>query len=139
MDIMKLASQLVADKMGGDVSADNATSALSNLLGDDSGKLDLGGVVSKMSGNGGLSNIVQSWLGDGENEGIEASQLAEVFDADKLSQFSEKLGISQEEATSKLSEILPNLVDKSSAGGNLLENIGGFGGFMSMAKGFFNK
>ena len=139
MDIMKMASQLVADKMGGNVSSENATSSLSNLLGDDKGNLDLGAIVSKMSGEGGLGSIVQSWLGDGENEGIQASQLTELLDSDKLSQFSEKLGVSKDEAASKLSEILPNLIDKSSSGGNLLENIGGLGGVMNMAKGFFNK
>ncbi|NNC54098.1 MAG: DUF937 domain-containing protein [Pseudomonadales bacterium] len=137
MDIKQLASQLMADKFGGNVSSEKAQEAISGLLGDDKGNLDLGSIVSKMTGNGGLSNIVQSWLGDGENEGIQASQLADVFDGDKLSAFSEKLGISADEASSSLSEILPNIIDKSSTGGNLLENVGGVGGLLNMAKGLF--
>ncbi|MBT8139400.1 MAG: DUF937 domain-containing protein [Gammaproteobacteria bacterium] len=137
MDIMQLASQLMADKFGGNVSSDNAKEAISGLLGDDKGNLDLGNIVSQMTGNSGLSNVVQSWLGDGENEGIQASQLSEVFDSDKLSAFSEKLGISADEASNSLSEILPNIIDKSSSGGNLLENMGGLGGVLNMAKGLF--
>lgn len=139
MDIMQMASQLMAEKFGGNVSDENANEAISSLLGDGKGGLDLGAIVGKMTGDSGLSNVVQSWLGDGDNEGIDASQISQLLDGDKLSAFSEKLGVSADEASSKLSEILPNIIDKSSAGGNLLDNLGDLGGVMDMAKGFFNK
>ncbi|MGB5325457.1 MAG: YidB family protein [Pseudomonadales bacterium] len=137
MDIKQLASQLMAEKFGGKVSSENASEAISDLLGDAKGNLDLGGIVSKMTGNSNLSNVVQSWLGDGDNEGIQASQLTEIFDGDKLSGFAKKLGVSTEEASNSLSEILPGIIDKSSSGGNLLDNLGGLGGVMNMAKGLF--
>lgn len=137
MDIAKLATQLITEQFQGKVSEQNASSAISGLLGGDGGGLDIGSLVSKMASGGGLGDLVGSWLGDGENKGINASQLLEMFGGDKISQFSNALGVNQEEATTGLSEVLPKLVDKSSSGGNLLEGIGGIGGALNMAKKFF--
>ena len=35
--------------------------------------------------------------------------------------------------------MLPQLIDKSSSGGDLLDAVGGVGGALNMAKGLFNK
>ena len=137
MDITQLASKLLSDQFGGKASSENASSAVSNLLGDGKGGIDLGDIVGKMSSSGGLGNIVQSWLGDGENEGIQPSQLTEMLDSGKLSQFAQALGVSEDDAASGLTQVLPKLIDKSSSGGNLLDSVGGIGGVMKMAKGFF--
>lgn len=56
---------------------------------------------------------------------------------DKVEAFAQKLGIGKEEASSRLSEILPQLIDKSSQGGNLLDSIGGTSGMSSLASKLF--
>ena len=137
MDITKLAAQLLSDQFGGKASAENASSALSELAGDGKGGIDLGDIVGKMTSSGGLGSIVQSWLGDGDNDDIEPSQLTEMFDGEKISKFAQALGVSQDDAASGLSQLLPRLIDKSSSGGSLLDSVGGIGGAMNMAKGLF--
>ena len=129
--------ELLAKQLGGSVSEGNAGNALSNLLGDGSGGIDIAGIVSKFASSGSLGDIVGSWLGDGGNKSIDASQLLEMFGGDKLSNFASNLGVDQDTATNGLSEMLPNLIDKSSSGGNLLESVGGLSGALNMAKKLF--
>lgn len=137
MDLLQLGTQLLTNYFKGDVSSDNASNALSGLLGDGQGGLNIMDIVSKMTSNGGLSSIVGSWLGDGENDGIQAGQLQELFGNNALSSFSQSLGQTQEKATEGLGNILPQLIDKSSSGGNLLSNSGGLDNAFDLAKKLF--
>ena len=138
MDLMKLGSQLLSQQMGGNVSEDSAANALSSLLGDGKGGIDIGSLVQKFSGGDNpLGGIVSSWLGDGNNEGMGASQLSDMFGEGKLAEFAGKLGIDQEQAKEGLSNALPNLVDQASSGGNLLDSVGGLSGALDMAKKLF--
>lgn len=137
MDLMNAGSQLLAKQLGGDVSENKAGSALSSLLGNGNGELDIAGIVAKFASSGSLADIVGSWLGDGDNKAINPSQLMEMLGGDKLSSFAEILGIDQDAATKALGAVLPNLIDMSSSGGNLLDNAGGLGGALDMAKKFF--
>jgi len=137
MDLLQLGTQLLTNYFKGDVSSDDASNALSGLLGDGQGGLNIMDIVSKMTSNGGLSAIVGSWLGDGENDGIQAGQLQELFGNNALSSFSQSLGQTQEKATEGLGNILPQLIDKSSSGGNLLSNSGGLENAFDLAKKLF--
>ena len=110
----------------------NLGSALSNLLGGGQGGLDLSSLVSKFS-SAGLGNLVNSWLGDGANESISADQITEMFGSNKISEFASKLGLSQNEAAGGLTDALPQLVDKASSGGSLLDSIGGLSGVLGAA------
>ena len=65
------------------------------------------------------------------------SGLMEMFGGDKLSDFASNLGVDQNAATSGLSEVLPNLMDKASSGGNILESVGGLSGALDFAKKLF--
>jgi len=137
MDLLQLGTQLLTNYFKGDVSSDSASNALSGLLGDGQGGLNIMDIVSKMTSNGGLSSIVGSWLGDGENDGIQAGQLQELFGNNALSSFSQSLGQTQERATEGLGNMLPQLIDKSSSGGNLFSNDGGFDNAFDLAKKLF--
>ena len=62
MDLMKMATQLFLDKVGaGGLSEDAVTSALSGLLGDGAGNIDIGSIRSKVNG-GGLADMAKSCL-----------------------------------------------------------------------------
>lgn len=126
MDIKSLAIKLISEKFGS--SDDQAGSALSSLMG--GGDFDIAGLVSKFSG-GSLGGMLQSWLGDGDNESVQGSQIADVFGGDKLGEFASKLGIDNDNAASGLADVIPNLIDKSSSGGDLLGNLGGLAGMAS--------
>jgi uncharacterized protein YidB (DUF937 family) len=110
----------------------NLGSALSGLLGGGQGGIDLGSLVSKFS-SAGLGNLVNSWLGDGANESISTDQITEMFGSNKISEFASKLGLSQEEAVGGLSDALPQMLDKASSGGSLLDSIGGLSGALGAA------
>lgn len=138
------ATMFMNSKQSGDAGSNldisKLTSALSSLSGGNPGKgeFDLGSLLSKMD-SGGLGDVAKSWLGDGNNESISPDQVSSLLGADKISEFASNLGLSNEEATGGLSEALPQMVDKASSGGSLLDSIGGVSGAIGMASKLFGK
>ncbi len=69
----------------------------------------------------GLGGIVDSWVSTGRNLPISVDQIQQGLGADKLSSLASSLGMSQGEVSSKLAELLPNVVDKLTPDGRLPE------------------
>lgn len=131
MDLKNFAVQLLVKKLGGSKSESATESALDDLIGDGH-QFDLAGMVGQFTGGkADIAEKARSWLGDGQNIEISESQLENVIGADKISQFATKLGIGRDEAKSGLAEFLPQLVDKGSRGGSLLDSAGGLAGIAS--------
>ncbi len=144
-NLLKMGAEMFMNsKQSGDAGSNlnigNLTSALSELSGGGGSKggIDLGSLLSKMDA-GGLGNIAKSWLGDGGNETILPEQISSMFGAEKISEFASKLGISTEEAAGGLSEALPQMIDKASSGGSLLDSFGGISGAIGMVGKLFNR
>jgi len=142
MDLMKIlqkGSELIQNN------SDDATTgldlgdignALSGLLANKEGGLDLGALMGSLSDSG-LGDIVSSWLGSGENASISVDQVTELVGSDKISEFASQLGISQESAAAALTDALPEVVDEasnadSSIAEDLLARVGGVEGAMGM-------
>jgi uncharacterized protein YidB (DUF937 family) len=110
---------------------DQLASALGNLLGGAGGNLDLGALLSKMQ-SGGLGNIAASWLGNCENAGISPEAVTRLLGSDKVKAFASQLGLSEQSAKTAIADALPEMVDKASPNGSLIEslvgNIGGMAG-----------
>ncbi len=141
MDLMKLGTELLMSQLtnsGSNASEDGVAGALTSLLGGSDGNLDLAGLVTKFMGNSDLSGLVSSWLGDGANEPIAADQVKQVFDTNVLSEFASKLGLDNDSAAETIANTLPDMVDKSSSGGSLLDAVGGIEGAMNIAKKLFS-
>ncbi len=142
MDLMKLGTELIKNKLNidadGDGNPDGIMGALSNLLGDTDGNLDLGGIIAKMKESD-LGSMVSSWLGDGENDAISTDQIRDLFGGEKVSEFASKLNVDAKQAAEGLAEAVPQMIDKGSSGGELLDSVGGLGGIVDMAKNLFNK
>jgi len=137
MDIKSLATQLLMNKIGAANDSTAAESALDDLVGGSRG-FDLGDIVGQFTGAGGdLASKAESWLGDGSNDAISPAQVQDAIGGDKIGAFASKLGIGQEEASNGLSQILPELINKSSKGGSLLDSVGGVAGLAGMASKFF--
>lgn len=133
MDIMSLATKVLMSKIGNANDASVAESAIGELLGGND-NFDLADLVGRFTGAGGeIATKAESWLGDGANDEISAGQIKETLGADKIEAFAAKLGVGSEEASKGLSEMLPQLIDKGSRGGSLLDSIGGVGGLASLA------
>ena len=136
MDLKSLATQLLASKLGGSKTESTAESALGNLIGNGD-QFDLAGMVEQFTGGGAdIAEKAKSWLGDGQNAEISESQIESVIGADKIGQFAAHLGIGRDEAKSGLADVLPQLIDKGSRGGGLLDSVGGIGGVAGMASKF---
>ena len=134
MDIMQIGVQLLQSKLGSNVQAGDISSALSGLLGGDN--FDIGSLISKIQGNSGLASMATSWLGDGANSAMSGSQIMDIFGKDKVSEFASKLNIDEGTASDGLADMLPQLIDKASSGGSLLESAMGSMGGGGAAGGF---
>ncbi len=136
MDIMKIGAQLLASKLGGNADSNAVQSAIGGLLGGNSeGGLDLSNIVSNLQ-EGGLSNLAESWLGDGDNEEISTEQVEGLFGSEKIQEIASQLGTDQGDLLSGLKDALPQMVDQSSSGGSLLDSLGGAAGLAGLASKF---
>jgi uncharacterized protein YidB (DUF937 family) len=79
---------------------------------------DLQGLVSKLQ-EGGLTDQVQSWLGNGANAPITTDQLRTALGNEHVTAISEQLGLPLEAGLKFLAEHLPSTVDKASPDGTL--------------------
>ena len=78
----------------------------------------LQGVVSEFEKNG-LGPTVRSWVGTGPNDPVAPADLQRVLGSDLLQQLSAKSGLSVQQLTEKLSQVLPQAVDKMTPDGTL--------------------
>jgi len=100
-------------------------SALANeVLGLLSGGSEGGGLqgVIQSFKEKGLGDIMSSWIGTGQNLPISGEQLKTGLGADLLGQLASKIGVSPDVAASKLSEILPGIIDKLTPEGTVPES-----------------
>jgi uncharacterized protein YidB (DUF937 family) len=140
-DILKIGAEAFqnnTDSSTDGLDLGDISSALAGVMGGSEGKLDLGNLLSGMQG-GGLASMAASWLGDGDNDGISPDQVKELLGQQKINEFSSRLGVDQENALSGLAAALPNVIDKSSSGGSILDSVGGLGGVASLAGKLFKK
>jgi uncharacterized protein YidB (DUF937 family) len=74
------------------------------------------GIVAQLEQQG-LGNTVRSWVGTGANQPISADQIHQAFGSDTVKQLAAKIGMTPEDLASKLSQILPQAIDKLTPGG----------------------
>ncbi|WP_340618585.1 YidB family protein [Xenorhabdus entomophaga] len=86
------------------------------------GQGGISGLIDKFSQQG-LDGTIHSWIGSGENLPIHADQLSSIFGSSTIQQLADKIGIDPNEASSLLSQHLPNLIDKVTPNGEVPENL----------------
>lgn len=91
------------------VADDDIQAALAEEISQESG--GLAGLLDKF-GAGGLGDVVQSWVGKGENKSISADQIKSVLGMEKLQAMAGKLGVSPDMAADKLAAVMPTVIDK---------------------------
>lgn len=100
MDVMKMVLGMVAGNSQG---------------GSGGGLADLVGKFQQ----GGLGDVVGSWIGSGQNQAVSPDQLTNVLGADTIGNIAEKLGLSHADAAHQVSQVLPQVVDKLTPDGAL--------------------
>jgi uncharacterized protein YidB (DUF937 family) len=78
----------------------------------------LSGLVASFE-QGGLGGLVASWVGTGANLPISAEQLQSVLGSDQVQAIAARLGISPEQASGHLAQVLPQVVDKLTPDGTV--------------------
>jgi uncharacterized protein YidB (DUF937 family) len=71
----------------------------------------LGGLLDKLQ-KGGLGDVANSWVGPGQNQPASHGQLGSALGPDIIKTLAQRSGLSEEEITKQLSQILPGVVDK---------------------------
>ena len=108
MDILKSA-------LGGGDKNDLLSTVMGVIGGQEGG---LSGLVSQFASNG-VGDLIESWIGTGENKAISASQLTDALGADKISEIASKVGSDSDSVLSQLTDLLPQAVDKLTPDGNI--------------------
>jgi uncharacterized protein YidB (DUF937 family) len=78
----------------------------------------LGGLLDKLQ-KGGLGDVAKSWIGSGQNQPVSPSQLGPALGPDIIKTLAQRSGLSEEEITKHLSQILPGVVDKLTPNGRV--------------------
>jgi uncharacterized protein YidB (DUF937 family) len=81
----------------------------------------LPGIISKLQ-NGGMAQQVGSWVGTGQNMPVTGSQLQEVLGSGSIGEIAQQFGMSHGDASSGLAQMLPQIIDHLTPGGQLGDN-----------------
>jgi uncharacterized protein YidB (DUF937 family) len=71
----------------------------------------LPGIVSQLQQQG-LGATVNSWIGTGPNQPISADQVHQTFGPEVMRELAAKTGLNPQDLAQKLSQLLPQVIDK---------------------------
>ena len=117
---MGLFDEVLAMAGGSGAQQPQQASALTAILGYINSP-QVGGIagLQQMFQQGGLGNIVSSWLSNGQNLPISANQLQNVIHSDTLNQVAQQHGFDPAQLTGMMTTLLPHLVDKLTPNGQV--------------------
>jgi uncharacterized protein YidB (DUF937 family) len=109
----------------------------------------LSGLVQQFHEKG-AGDIVNSWISNGANQAISPDTLQNVLGSDALSGIAQKAGVSPDQVSGLLAQVLPHIVNHATPDGqvpeggqldvsSVLSSLGGAGGLASLAGGLFGK
>jgi uncharacterized protein YidB (DUF937 family) len=98
--------------LGGVVGAEMAT-VVNGLIQKHGG---IQGIVAQLEQQG-LGGTARSWVGSGANQPITPDQIHQAFGTDAVKEMAAKLGLSPDVLAAKLSQVLPQAIDKLTPAG----------------------
>jgi uncharacterized protein YidB (DUF937 family) len=125
----------------------NVLAAVTEFVNNQPGGLQ--GLIQQFESQG-AGGLIRSWIGTGANQAVSPDTLQSVVGSGALSELAGKLGVSPEQASGLLAQVLPHVVDHATPGGevpqtgqidtgNVLESIGKAGGLGSLVEGWLGK
>jgi uncharacterized protein YidB (DUF937 family) len=78
----------------------------------------LGGLLERFQQSG-HGNVINSWVGPGQNQPVQPGQLGTILGPNVIKTLAQSSGLSEEELTKQLSQILPGVVDKLTPNGRV--------------------
>jgi uncharacterized protein YidB (DUF937 family) len=109
----------------------------------------LSGVVQQFHDKG-AGDVVNSWISNGENQAISPETLSNVLGSDALSGIAQKAGVSPDQVSGLLAQVLPHVINHATPDGqvpadgqvdvsSVLGALSGSGGLASLASSLFGK
>ncbi len=118
MGLMDQMGQVVGGVLGQQSGQNPLLQAVTSLLGNNSSLGGLAGLVQAFQKNG-LGEVVNSWVSTGQNIPASPQQIEQGLGSDLLKQLAGTVGLSPQEASVQLSDLLPTLVDKLTPNGKI--------------------
>lgn len=107
----------VTSKIGGQTTGQkNMLDSVFGLINNQAGGLS--GLVQAFKDKG-LADVVSSWVGTGNNLPVTPSQLQSALGSSQIQDIAKKLGMSPEDASTHLAQVLPTIVDKLTPEGKI--------------------
>lgn len=126
--LMQIVAALLAQRAGGAGGA-GAAGGLGGLggLGGIGAAGGLGGLagLAEQFQRGGLGDVMNSWIGTGQNLPISPDQLGGVLGGDLVGELTRHTGMGQDDLLGQLSQVLPQMVDRATPEGRIPD--GGLG------------
>src|SRR5574338_448136 len=116
MDILNAIKSVLGGGAGS--KQNDLMSEIMNIVGGQSGGLN--GLINQFTSKG-LGDVVSSWVGTGNNLPVSPEQIKNVIGHDTLKDLAAKTGMDQNSLTGKLSDLLPQVVDKLTPDGKVPE------------------
>ncbi|MDG2958644.1 YidB family protein [Exercitatus varius] len=102
-----LSNVLGGSSNGGAQSGSVITDVLGSLLKNQGG---MEGIFNQLQ-KGGLDDLLNSWIGTGQNKPMNADQVNDVFGDETLSDVAQQAGVEKAQAQDILSQALPQIID----------------------------
>jgi uncharacterized protein YidB (DUF937 family) len=115
---MSLLDQALGALAGGQSGGNSALLQTVMQLVNDPQNGGLEGLVKSFQ-QGGLGEIVNSWVSTGQNLPISAEQIQSVLGGSSLSGLAAQLGVSPEQVSGSLADMLPHLIDQMTPNGQV--------------------
>lgn len=91
---------------------------LGQVLGGAAAGGGLGALIEQM-GRAGFGDQARSWVGRGENQGLPSGALEQIFGAGGLAEIARQAGLTQEETSQGLAQLMPEVVDRMTPNGEV--------------------
>jgi uncharacterized protein YidB (DUF937 family) len=78
----------------------------------------LGDLIEKFR-NGGLEDLIKSWIGTGTNKSIAPNQLQQALGPDTVDSLERETGMQRDDLLAQLSRLLPDVIDRLTPDGKL--------------------
>jgi uncharacterized protein YidB (DUF937 family) len=114
MSILDSVKQMISGQSGEDPGAMGHVMDLVNNP--ETGGLQ--GLVQQFHSNG-LGSVVTSWISSGNNQAIAVEQIQQVIGQDRVNAIASKMGVTPEEASAKIAQYLPMVINKLTPGGKV--------------------
>jgi uncharacterized protein YidB (DUF937 family) len=116
MSLFDLVGQVAGAALGGGAEGGNQSALINAVSGLISQQGGIEGLMNTFQ-QGGAGELMQSWVGTGQNFPISPDTLTNVLGSEQIASLAEQIGVPPELATTALSQILPTVIDQLTPNG----------------------